>query len=92
MTSLSVTDADHQQIAAWLRGHWSIENRAHWVRDNTFDEDRHQLSTGSGPQVTATLRNTVLSLLRLAGHTNIAAALRHHARDAHRPIELLLTS
>jgi len=92
VTSLSVTDASHQQIAAWLQGHWSIENRTHWVRDNTFDEDRHQLRTGSGPQVMATVRNTVVSLLRLAGHINIAAALRHHARDAHRSIELLLTS
>lgn len=39
----------------------------------------------------ATLRNTVIGLLRLDGHTNIAAALRHHARDHHhRPIKLLL--
>lgn len=27
----------------------------------------------------AALRNTVIGLLRLAGHTNIAAAMRHHA-------------
>ena len=33
--------------------------------------------------------NLVISLLRLAGSTNIAAALRHHARDAARPLELL---
>jgi hypothetical protein len=36
------------------------------------------------------MRNTVIGLLRLDGHTNIAAALRHHARDHHRPIKLLL--
>ncbi|MEU6270792.1 hypothetical protein [Saccharopolyspora shandongensis] len=40
----------------------------------------------------AGLRNTAISLLRLAGHTNIAAACRHHARDSYRPVELLLTS
>ncbi|WP_165968430.1 transposase family protein [Saccharopolyspora elongata] len=28
----------------------------------------------------------------LAGHTTIAAACRHHARDSNRPVELLLTS
>jgi len=39
----------------------------------------------------ATLRNTALSLLRLAGQTSIAAALRHHSRNPHRPIKLLLT-
>jgi hypothetical protein len=38
----------------------------------------------------ATLRTTVLSLLRLAGHTNLAKATRHHARDPHRPVDLLL--
>jgi hypothetical protein len=38
----------------------------------------------------ASLRNTVIGLLRLDGHTNIAAALRHHARDHYRPIKLLL--
>ena len=40
----------------------------------------------------ATLRNTAISLLRLAGHTSIAAALRHHARDPGRPIDLILTT
>lgn len=31
VTSLSVTDAQPEQIADWLRGHWAIENRLHWV-------------------------------------------------------------
>jgi len=39
----------------------------------------------------ATLRNTAISLLRLAGQTSIAAALRHHSRNPRRPITLLLT-
>jgi predicted transposase YbfD/YdcC len=90
ITSLSITDAKPAQIAAWLRGHWAIENRLHWVRDVTLDEDHSQVRTGAGPQVMATLRNTAISILRLTGHTNIAAALRHHARDPHRPIKLLL--
>jgi len=90
VTSMSVTDAKPNQIADWLRGHWAIENRLHWVRDVTFAEDHSQNRTGSGPQVMATLRNTAIGLLRLDGHTNIAAALRHHARDHQRPIKLLL--
>jgi len=90
VTSLSATDAQPGQIADWLRGHWHIENRLHWVRDVTYAEDHSQIRTAAGPQVMATLRNTVLGLLRLAAHDNIAAALRHHARDHHRPIQLLL--
>jgi hypothetical protein len=33
---------------------------------------------GFGTQVMAALRNTVTGILRLAGHANIAAALRHY--------------
>jgi len=40
----------------------------------------------------ATLRNTAISLLRLAGHNRIARALRHQARDTNRPIDLILTA
>jgi len=61
------------------------------VRDVSFDEDRSQVRTGNAPRVMATLRNTAISLLRLAGWTTIAAALRHHARSPHRPVTLLLT-
>ncbi len=39
----------------------------------------------------ATLRNTVISLLRITGWTNIAAGLRDHARDPNLPLTLLLT-
>jgi predicted transposase YbfD/YdcC len=90
--SLDMTAAPAPVVAAWLQGHWGIENALHWVRDVVFDEDRHQLRTGSGPQVMATLRNTAISLLRLAGHTQIATALRHHARNTHRPAELIATA
>lgn len=38
------------------------------------------------------MRNTAISLLRLAGWTNIAAALRHPAREPDRLINLVLTS
>jgi predicted transposase YbfD/YdcC len=62
-----------------LRGHWAIENRLHWVRDVTFGEDASQVRTGAAPQVLAALRNTVIALLRDAGWTNLAAALRHYA-------------
>lgn len=92
-----ITSADHTAappatLAAWVQGHWTIENQLHWVRDVTYDEDRSQIRTGNAPHVMATIRNTAISLLRLTGWNNIAAGLRHHARDANRPVKLLLTS
>jgi predicted transposase YbfD/YdcC len=85
ITSLTARQADPALLARWLRGHWSIE-ALHWVRDVSFDEDRSQVRTSNGPQIMAALRNLVITALRLAGVTNIAAALRRHAREPHRPL------
>ncbi len=79
ITSLAPERADARTLLGHLRGHWGIENKTHWVRDVTFDEDRSQVRTGAAPQVMAALRNLVLALLRRAGHTNMAAALRTYA-------------
>jgi predicted transposase YbfD/YdcC len=92
VSSVPMEQAPPRVVAAWIQGHWGIENALHWVRDVTFDEDRHQLRVGVGPQVMATLRNTGISLLRLAGWASITAGLRHHARDSRRPIKLLAES
>ena len=67
-----------QLLVAW-RAHWHIENKLHYVRDVTFDEDRSQVRSGHIPQVMATLRNTAISLLRVGQQPNIAAACRRYA-------------
>lgn len=88
ITDLAPHQARPNELAGWIRGHWQIENGLHWVRDVTFGEDLSQVRTGAAPQVMATLRNLAISLHRLTGATNIAKALRHHARDALRPLQL----
>jgi predicted transposase YbfD/YdcC len=40
-------DADPATLAAWVRGHWEIENRLHWVRDVTYQEDKSLVRTGN---------------------------------------------
>lgn len=67
------------RVLRGVRGHWSIENRLHYVRDVTFGEDASQVRTGAAPEVMAALRNAVIGILRIQGHENIAAALRHYA-------------
>ena len=44
-----------------------------------FDEDRSQARTAAGPRIMASLRNLVITILRLAGAASIAAARRFHA-------------
>jgi predicted transposase YbfD/YdcC len=81
--------ASPETLAAWIRGHREIENRLHWVRDVTYQEDNYLVRTGNTPGVMASLRSLAISLLRLDGHVNIAAANRHHARDPQRTLKLL---
>jgi predicted transposase YbfD/YdcC len=88
----SDSDAGPAALAAWARGHRDIENKLHWVRDVTYQEDKSLVRTGNAPRVMASLRSLAISLLRLDGHANIAAANRHHARDPQRTLELLQTA
>lgn len=79
VTSLDRARADADRLLRLTRHHWRIENRSHWVRDVTFDEDRSQVRCGSTPEVMAAVRNTAIGLLRVLGATNIAAACRRLA-------------
>jgi predicted transposase YbfD/YdcC len=88
ITSADHTTAPPRTLAAWVQHHWRIES-LHWIRDVVYDEDRCQIRTGTGAETMATLRNTAISLLRLAGWTTIAAALRHHQRHPDKIITLL---
>jgi predicted transposase YbfD/YdcC len=49
-------DADSATLAAWVREHWEIENKLHWVRDVTYQEDKSLVRTGNAPRVMASLR------------------------------------
>ena len=86
VTSADGTLADPARLLGASRDHWSIENGLHWVRDATMREDASKVRSGSAPRALATMRNLVISVLRLAGATNIAKALRSTAR---RPVSAL---
>lgn len=92
ITSLPAASADAARLGELLRGHWGIENRAHWVRDWVFDEDRCQVRSGSAPQVLAAGRNLAVALLRRAHYPSIAAALRTLAARPSHAVHLVLSS
>lgn len=77
------------RLLSQVRGHWSIENRLHYVRDVSFGEDGSQVRKGAAPEVMAALRNAVIGILREAGWTNIAAGLRHYAWKHNAALALL---
>ena len=92
ITSLPPERADARALLGLLRDHWGIENKLHHVRDVTFDEDRSTVRTDAAPRVCAACRNLVITLLRRAGATNIAAACRTFAGRPRTAIALVVTT
>lgn len=89
ITSLTPEKASPSSILKLNRGHWSIENSLHYVRDVTFAEDHSQIRTKNAPRVMASLRNLAISLFRLIGKTNIAKSLRQMSAKPHLILQLL---
>jgi predicted transposase YbfD/YdcC len=90
ITDLRAEDCPVAELAQYWRGHWTIENKVHYVRDVTMGEDQGQSWRGNGPTVLAALRNAILNVLRGQGWTNIAAALREYAASATRALQLVM--
>jgi predicted transposase YbfD/YdcC len=89
VTSASSKLATPKRLLQANREHWGIENGLHWVRDATMREDASKVRRGSAPRALATMRNLVISVLRLAGATNIAKSLRSVGRRPEHAFTLL---
>ncbi|MEU5943926.1 ISAs1 family transposase, partial [Micromonospora sp. NPDC047548] len=74
ITDLPTHQARPEEIAAWARQHWTIENSVHWIRDVTFGEDASHTRTHHTPAVMAALRDIIRSTFRLTGWANTASA------------------
>jgi hypothetical protein len=89
VTDLTAEQADATDLARRVRDRWGIENKIHHVKDTTYAEDASRIRTGTAPRAMASLRNLAIGVLRLANRMNITAGLRHHTRDANRPLIIL---
>src|SRR2546428_9489211 len=92
VTSLPATIAIPERILKLKRGHWTIENGLHYVKDVTMGEDKSMVHADNGPKIMAALRNTVVSLLRHAGFSTIAARMRYHSTHPQAALEGLSLS
>jgi hypothetical protein len=88
ITSLDPGRGTPAALADLTRGQWGIES-VHWLRDTAWDEDANTGYAGNGPQVMAALRNIGISLLHLAGITEITRTLQSISRDRNRVLRVL---
>jgi len=92
VTSLEAGQACAKAIAAWVRQHWGIENKIHWVRDVLFAEDHQHAYLGTSAQAMATIRNLAIGLIRLAGYREIKRTQESLAAERTRILPLLAAS
>ena len=79
-TSLPPQRAGATEILDLARRHWEIENRLHYVRDVSYDEDRRRNHVKTLPRNLACLRNAAISIVRLSGEFHyLPQAHRHYA-------------
>lgn len=88
VTTLDASRGTPAVLADLIRGQWGIES-VHWLRDTAWAEDANTGYAGNGPQVMATLRNIAISLLHLAGITEITRTLQAITRDRNRVLSIL---
>ncbi len=79
LTSLAANQLALGNILQRWRGHWTIENRLHWVKDVVLKEDTCRVRPGQAPFILATLRNALVSCLHALGFDSITQARRHFA-------------
>jgi predicted transposase YbfD/YdcC len=63
------------------RGHWTVENNLHWVKDTAWGEDKNTLRTGTGPELVSALYNLAITVLRTIGLPKTRPTLQHLARN-----------
>jgi predicted transposase YbfD/YdcC len=83
--------ANAKHLHQFVREHWGIENKSHYVRDMTWHEDANQAHTGSGPQAVATLRNIAAGLIRLDDTNAIKRTTERIARNPLRALAFIAT-
>ena len=88
ITNVPSRRAGPATLARLLRGHWTIENPVHWVRDGSWNEDRGP-GRAVGPGL-ATLRNAVINVLRRRGFAFIPDGRRWIAAQPDAGLSLLV--
>jgi len=89
ITDLCPKQAAPLRLLSLIRGHWRIENRSHYVRDVSFQEDRSRLRSGNAPQLLAAFRNLAISFIHRSGTSQISATRRSFSYHPEQPLALL---
>jgi len=76
LTSKTPDLASPEDVLRDNRGHWSIENKCHYIIDWNYDEDRSRIAKGYGPENMTRIRRFAVGLYKSKGVKNVAQKMR----------------
>ena len=77
ITSVTPDRAGPEQLLAWNRGHWAVENANHYRRDASLGEDASRIRARHAPANNATLNNIALAIVFHRGFRHVPEANLH---------------
>ncbi len=84
--------ADQAELfATGIRGHWSIENRLHWVKDVIQHEDGSGIKKGNGVETLSLFKNVAINISRELGFDSIKGAAIHFASNVKELVDYFRT-
>jgi len=69
---MSDLDLNAEEFHQGIRGHWGIENRLHWVKDEIHKEDKNKIRCGTGPVAASIFSSIAINIHRKNGNDSIS--------------------
>jgi predicted transposase YbfD/YdcC len=88
-SSLDSKTTSAKIFADGIRGHWSIENSLHYIKDVTFDEDKSKIISANLAQSMSIIRNIAINLFRKKKYTNFKQTMRLLSGDIKKLHEMI---
>lgn len=87
----SIESDDAELFGEGIRGHWSIENGLHWVKDVIQGEDKARIKKGNGIKTLSILKNIAINICREWGYASIRSAQIYFASNVKKLIKDIRT-
>ncbi len=76
---ISSRRASVKDFAKWIRQHWGIENKCHWVADVIFEEDDNLMDRGNSAENMGLFRRLAMNIAAVTDPQRGLAAMRRAA-------------
>ena len=76
---ISSLRVEAKKMATYIRDHWGVENRLHWVMDMVFRDDECRIRKDSAPANFATIKHMASNILRSSKGKQSMRQKRHAA-------------